>query len=357
MLSTAVSTYWKSSQPNINRIQQLDLFSNSLREIDQSSKSSKKLSLSARTAVTWLHRMGYDWKEVKKGVYKDGHERPNVVYYRQEIFLKWLEEVQFRMPFPIKNDKGEVVDIGQPSPSLLGNQRLCIPITHDECTCNADDGAHHQWIKDNENPLRKKSCGQRLHISEFITPWGRLTVLDIITDKELLRKGLHKWEATEIIQCGGDIWWNQDHIVQQTLVAITIFETAYPHCQGLFLFDNATSHCAYAQNALRASRMNKGWGGKQPVMRDGYFTDKEGKRVIQKMTFKRHNFTSSSVKTHPIKKMWGEPKGLQVVLEERGLWPSEGLYLDCTTRKNLPKDQQQHSLTSNDCCARHLLSQ
>lgn len=151
----------------------------------------------------------------KKGVYKDGHERPDVVQYRQDIFLKKLKELESRMPYPIRNEIGDVIDIKLPSLSPSSNQVHCIPVTHDECTCNTNDGPHHQWIKGDDYPICKKSRGQGLHISEFITPWGRLCIsLDQVSDAELLRLGFHKREATEILQCGGEIWWDQEHIVQ-----------------------------------------------------------------------------------------------------------------------------------------------
>lgn len=348
-IATAVTAYWTSTQPEINRTQQLQLLSGALQEVENQANGSvvskKKLTLSARTAVNWLHRMGYDWKEVKKGIYKDGHERADVIQYRQEVFLKTLEELRPRMPFPIFNTAGEVVMIQKPS--LPDSVTLCIPITHDECTCNANDGPHHHWIRGDENPIRSKSRGQGLHISEFITPWGRLNIGAEVSDIQLHQLGLHKREATEIIQCGGDIWWDQDHIVQQTMTAITIFEAAYPNCQALFLFDNATSHSAFAEDALRANRMNKSWGGKQPSMRDGYFISGDGRRVIQQMCFGQDQ-------ERP-KKMWDKPKGLQVVLEERGLWPKEGLYLDCGMRKTVSKERRRH--IGDKCCARQLLSQ
>lgn len=81
----------------------------------------------------------------------------------------------------------------------------------------------------------------------------------------------------------------------------------------VFLFDNATGHSAYADYALRASRMNKEWGGKQGFLRDGYYLEVNGNKVVQSMSF-GHDDTIS-------KERWGEPKGLQVVLQERGLWP------------------------------------
>jgi hypothetical protein len=45
-------------------------------------------TIRARTARRWLHRMGFEYKNVKKGVFIDGHEREDVVEYRNNIFLK-----------------------------------------------------------------------------------------------------------------------------------------------------------------------------------------------------------------------------------------------------------------------------
>ena len=38
--------------------------------------------ISERTARRWLHRLGFECKEYRKGTYTDGHERPDVVEYR-----------------------------------------------------------------------------------------------------------------------------------------------------------------------------------------------------------------------------------------------------------------------------------
>lgn len=352
MLVKAVSEYWKSTQIDIKKDSELALLSSSLKEIEQHSTTPtlfrKKLSISSTTAKDWLHRLGYHWGEVKKGVYKDGHERPDVVNYRQEVFLKTYEELASVMPYPVRHENGDVeVHI----PIVPEGQTLIIPVTHDECTCNANDGPHYQWVRGDHIPLRSKSRGQGIHISEFVTPWGRLRVDEKnMSDEDLIKYGLHKREATEIIQCGGDIWWDQEKIVQQTLTAITIFEAAHPGCCALFLFDNATSHSAFASNALRGTKMNKGPGGAQPHMRDGWYIDKNGVRMVQKMCYGQRE------RKIP-KSLWGEPKGLEVILKERGLWPKEGLYLDCTQRNNVPKNQRKHSEAVANCCARKLISQ
>lgn len=43
--------------------------------------------ISESTARRWLTKLGYELKDVKKGIYIDGHEREDVVAYRQ-TFLK-----------------------------------------------------------------------------------------------------------------------------------------------------------------------------------------------------------------------------------------------------------------------------
>ena len=54
-------------------------------------------TLSRGTSVKWLQKMGYKLQDVRKGVYKDGHERADVVQYRQESFLPTLKGLENRM--------------------------------------------------------------------------------------------------------------------------------------------------------------------------------------------------------------------------------------------------------------------
>ena len=48
-------------------------------------KASRGISLV--TAHQWLHHEGFKFMTHKKGVYFDGHDRPDVVDYRQNVFL------------------------------------------------------------------------------------------------------------------------------------------------------------------------------------------------------------------------------------------------------------------------------
>lgn len=129
-----------------------------------------------------------------------------MVNYSQELFLETYEELVSVMPYSVRHENGYLeVHI----PIVPEGQKLIIPVTHDQCICNANDGPHYQWVRGDHIPLRSKFSGQGMHISKFGTPWGRLMVDEkIISDEDFIKYGLDKRKSTEIIQCGGDIWWD-----------------------------------------------------------------------------------------------------------------------------------------------------
>lgn len=45
------------------------------------------VSISLKTAQRWMGDLGYDWTDSPTGQYVDGHEREDVVNYRQNVFL------------------------------------------------------------------------------------------------------------------------------------------------------------------------------------------------------------------------------------------------------------------------------
>ncbi|KAA8896892.1 hypothetical protein FN846DRAFT_753806, partial [Sphaerosporella brunnea] len=53
----------------------------------------RRRGIKSRTARNWLHRLGYSWRDIKKGIFFDGHERPDVVESRREFLaeMKALE--------------------------------------------------------------------------------------------------------------------------------------------------------------------------------------------------------------------------------------------------------------------------
>ncbi|RIB17724.1 hypothetical protein C2G38_2087645 [Gigaspora rosea] len=56
----------------------------------------EKTTISIRTAQIWLHRLGWNYKGHSKDIYYDGHERDDVVRYRQQ-FLEQIANLRPRM--------------------------------------------------------------------------------------------------------------------------------------------------------------------------------------------------------------------------------------------------------------------
>ena len=78
--------------------------------------------------------------------------------------------------------------------------------------------------------------------------------------------------------------------------------------------------------------MNLGPAGKQAKIRDTIFNGN-----IQSMNFPHD---------HPNLSLHGKPKGMKIVLQERGLWPEQGLKYKCNNADS----------SDSNCCATHLLA-
>ena len=122
----------------------------------------------ARTARLWLNRLGFSWRDAKKGVYIDGHDRPDVISYRNDIFLPTLFAL---LPTIREWDEDGNVFVKRPLPA---GEHEKVYVTHDESSFNANDGKRQMWIQDGHQPLRQKSKGKGIMVSEFLTPRGRL---------------------------------------------------------------------------------------------------------------------------------------------------------------------------------------
>ena len=94
-LAKAVGDYL-SSQKVTNTIQEIlekDLTSgeNSTKQLPPG------LRIRVQTARNWLKRLGLHYHTIPKNVYIDGHERKNVVKYRQHEFLPTWASLERRM--------------------------------------------------------------------------------------------------------------------------------------------------------------------------------------------------------------------------------------------------------------------
>lgn len=283
----------------------------------------KRAIIRTRTARRWLNRLGFTWKDVRKGVFIDGHEREDVVEYRK-VFL---DAIHSMLPYMVEFDTdGTIQPKEYPSDCCVGgpNHRPIIFVTHDESVFSANDGRHQAWIAENGAFLRPKGKGKGIMVSDFLLPWSRLNLFSLPKEQqEQLNASGVPLEAVELFEYGKEKgYWDGESLLKQIeKKALPIVEALYPGYGFLFLFDNATSHAIYADNALRTTKMNKGEGGQQPLLRDGWYLNDQGLIVSQPMYYIEEDPATGLVQKIP--------KGIQRVLEERKLWPSAGLLLEC----------------------------
>ncbi|KAJ7664784.1 hypothetical protein B0H14DRAFT_2425076 [Mycena olivaceomarginata] len=200
--------------------------------------------------------------------------------------------------------------------------RRLVLAPHDEMTAQCNDGPTKSWVLEGEQPLRKKGVGRGLHRSDVI-----YSTVGYITDAgEELEYGKSYegyWDGTKfMVQVRHhfihSITLNNQYYFQLKNKIIPAFEAAHrPGYQMLLMVDHSQGHCMYRLDALLVSRMNLNPGSKKALMRDGWWMDGNVRRV-QKMVFPADH------PEHP-----GQPKGMKVVLQERGLffWGTVKKYL------------------------------
>ena len=224
------------------------------------------------TGRQWLHHLGFSIYNHQKGVFFDGHERDDVTAYRVELLEKLA-----------KLDETTITP-SQPCPNTVDTEKQYIRVVHDETTfySNADQTTF--WNDGECQVLRQKSLGSSIMISDFI-----------VEGHGYLRDD--KGEARLYLETQRDGYFNNEMFIEQVDSALQIFGRKFPQVTGIFLFDNAPSHKKYPSDGLNAATMNVYPGGKQPVMRDTIWNG-ETQQMVQ------HD---------------GTPKGMKLVLQERGV--------------------------------------
>ena len=104
------------------------------------------IEIKSRTARNWLHKLGFEYKDVKKDVFVDGHERSDVVEDRKK-FLSTMKDLE---PYLVKfEEDGSMKTKEYPDNCAVGGDkcRLVIVITHNECTFSANDGIRKAWTR------------------------------------------------------------------------------------------------------------------------------------------------------------------------------------------------------------------
>jgi hypothetical protein len=206
---------------------------------------------------------------------------------------------------------------------------------HDKMAAHANDKPLTCWTRDDQHVLRQKSKGKLLHAADFIWEgkYARLRIpgeppSDLTDSRRIIYPGKN-----------ADPYWDGAQLIKQVKETIPLFERLYPGCVGVFNFDQSSAHGAYAPDALNAKNVNVGPGGKQAEMHATITLNTNPHPYLrgmhQEMVFSPN---------HPLYP--NQPKGMEVVLKERGLYDSIQLGLrgkplgDCQTCKRAVKSRE-----------------
>ncbi|KIL57925.1 hypothetical protein M378DRAFT_188351 [Amanita muscaria Koide BX008] len=178
-----------------------------LKQQDVQEKYGLTSSIALATAKRWMQKFDYRWVQNHKGQYVNGHEREDVVNYRQNLFL----------PTWYSFEQKELVEV--PKNLEEGGRRL-IAWFHDESIFYAHDWQTSQWVKKGTAPLPyKKGEGASLMVADFVS-----------ADYGFLQSRDGKESAQVIFRPGKnhDGYFDHDDIITQVETAIKILTRNYP---------------------------------------------------------------------------------------------------------------------------------
>jgi len=120
-----------------------------------------------------MKKMGYQWTKKPSSQYMDGHERNDVVYYHQSVFLPAWAELDHRTR-QWTEDNIEIVN------KALSSGWTVVIWFHNECTFYANDRCIVHWVHKDETAVpRAKGEGASLMVADFVSAdYGWLTSPD-----------------------------------------------------------------------------------------------------------------------------------------------------------------------------------
>ncbi|KAH7905399.1 hypothetical protein BJ138DRAFT_1106018 [Hygrophoropsis aurantiaca] len=194
------------------------------------------------TAKKWMTKMGYRWTKNPAGQYVDGHEREDVVWYRQTVFLPAWQMLEDRTRKWLA-DNTEVLEPSSP-------HRHIVVWFHDESTFYANDRRVVRWVFKGETAVpRTKGEGASLMVADFVS-----------ADYGWLRSPDGNKQGRVLFRCGKarDGYFTNLDIQNHTKNAMDILDEHFSNEDHVLVFDNATTHLKRADNALSARKMPKG---------------------------------------------------------------------------------------------------
>ncbi|KIM77358.1 hypothetical protein PILCRDRAFT_76818 [Piloderma croceum F 1598] len=252
-----------------------------------------KKTISLATAQQWMRIMDYRWTKNPQGQFVDGHEREDVVEYRQLVFLPFWKNMEPSMRSWTKNieDARPVTGPGMSAPHI-------IVWHHDESTFYANDRRKIRWVHSGETAVPyAKGEGASLMVADFVSAdYGWLRSPDGTREARVLFKAGKARQG----------YFTNEDILSQAKNAMDILEEHYPDDKHVLLFDNATTHQKRADDALSARKMPKftpavgnNWGVETNIIgADGKPTyGPDGKILKTKVQMRDGTFADGSPQT------------------------------------------------------------
>ncbi|PIL30872.1 hypothetical protein GSI_07041 [Ganoderma sinense ZZ0214-1] len=307
-----------------------------------------KKSISLSTAKRWMHKMGYRWTREKKGMYADGHERPDVVSYRQEVFIPAWKERAARLRW-WSSENPLVEEFHGPLPQEMPETAWF----HDESIFQGNDRRVLRWWHESETPKPyTKGEGPSLMVADFFSPdHGFLRAPDgSASSRVLFKPGKDR-----------DGYWASENVIAHAETAMDIITQHFPFSSHTLYFDNAPNHLKRPEGSLSARKMPKGipkegtnWGVEIPL-RDASGSQvfgSNGKPLTTKVKMHGARLPNGQPQdlyfpdNHPVHP--GKFKGMAVILEERGFKDTSKLRAQCNKQFKCPPGATR-------CCCRRIL--
>lgn len=297
-----------------------------------------------RTARRWLQLLNFRWKKAATGLYSDGHERQDVVLYRQSVFLPQISELlQRAAKF---NEDGKEIERTE---VLKPGEKETILHMHDESIFYAHDRRRLKWCHSTESPKPyAKGEGQTFMIAEFVS--AKLGWLASPDGSQRARVTLKPGKEREG-------YFSNDEVLGQLSKAMDILDSHYPQYEHVFVLDNAKTHTKRAADAISARRMTKNparvFGGLS-VMTDANGRprfDEQGKLLKELKPMGGARFADGTIQNiyypsdHP--KYPDFFKGMTQILLERGYDNAGALKAQCNGFRCVPG--------AHSCCQRRIL--
>ena len=291
-----------------------------------------------------MAKLGYHWTDTPSGQYIDGHERTDVIEYRQKIFLPaWFAKEHRLCVWTEEN-------IDKPA-TISDDQQNDVAWVHNETIFYANDRREHHWVPDTETAIPKpKGEGASFMVADFVS-----------ADYGWLRSPDGKESARVTIRPGTqrDGYFTNSDVLAQVTVAMDILQKHYPHNNHFFIFDNASTHRKRADTAISAQKMplktskpDKNWLVEIPSLNEfgKQLYRPDGKKLMKKVQMTPGTFADGTPQPFYFPedhKAAGYFKGMKIILKERGFGDQ---IRDQKLKRECPKFHCPPGHT--DCCIR-----